>query len=193
MSEISRRLILAGGLATLAAPALALGGATLPAPELTEVIDPWAGRMLTMSERINVETAATRLLTRIGPNDWVDHGMMDNHYRIRMPAHRLFKSRTDQVLPFGVGMMTLLAEALAASKGVRIEIVSHCEIRDNTYGAFILTQRRSAALRAVLMSRGTDGARVKPTGLGDRFPIAQGHDDAAILRNRRVEFLIRPL
>lgn len=53
-----------------------------------------------------------------------------------------------------------------------------------------LSQRRADAVRAALLTRGVDGARISTSGLGKASPVASNDSAAGRQRNRRVEIVI---
>jgi len=53
-----------------------------------------------------------------------------------------------------------------------------------------LSQRRADAVRAALLTRGVEGARITTSGLGKASPVASNDSAAGRQRNRRVEIVI---
>lgn len=193
MAEMRRRALLAGLAALGALPAAA--AVTIVAEPPAESIapaDPWRGRELKSGERELVRQAGKAMAWAVN-DDRLDTGLMDNHYRIRMPAHLLFSPGKDALTHSGIDMLTGMASGLARHPKVRVEIVSHHHASAHSYNDFILTERRSEAIRGLFGSRGIEIGRLKATGLGSRFPLGSNHDEQGRTLNRRVEILIRPL
>jgi len=116
----------------------------------------------------------------------IENGLMDDHYRIRIPSRLLFvKPASDRLQKDGIHLLTTLAEGLKANRKWRMEIVAHCSPQSSEYKSTIATRRQAEMVLATLQSRRVDGHLMKATGLGDLFPIVNaGHG------NDRVEFLI---
>lgn len=182
----SRRIFLSAGLASIALPAFAN---TEPRHIDKSV---WLGRKLTSGEHINVQTAGAAIKSKLSGIDEIEFGMMDNHYRIRIPDHLLYEHDKDVMSKDGIRLATLMAEALVLADNVRVDLVTHHHSGEHSYATANMTKSRAATLRATLMSRQVRGDLLKATGLGDRFPIASNADFEGRARNRRVELLIRP-
>ena len=188
-SILSRRFLIAGAVASLAVPLVSSeAGAQAFAPAR----DPWKGREITNSERIRVTSQGdhvARLLTGI---DGIEYGMMDNHYRVRVPEGLLFVQGKDELSGQGVRLLTAMAPAFLKAKRTITEIVVHHGNLGNSYAAYVVSERRAEAVKAGLASRSVEPTRLKATGLGDRFPL---RDETYVLgmNTRRTEFLIRPL
>jgi OmpA-OmpF porin, OOP family len=81
-----------------------------------------------------------------------------------------------------------IAEALKARPDLRVEIQGHTDSRGNHDYNVGLSQRRAESVKAYLVSRGIDGARLTPRGYGPDRPIATNDTARGRANNRRVEF-----
>ena len=74
-----------------------------------------------------------------------------------------------------------------ATHGVIVE--GHCDERGSNEYNLALGERRSQSVRAAMISRGIDAARVQTRSYGEERPVAFGHDESAWRLNRRAEFV----
>lgn len=79
---------------------------------------------------------------------------------------------------------------LNANPNVRIRIAGHTDNRGSDEYNLALSQRRSAAAKRYLVSRGITDGRIDVVGFGEERPAAQGDGEDAWGRNRRDEFEI---
>jgi peptidoglycan-associated lipoprotein len=79
---------------------------------------------------------------------------------------------------------------LNANPGVRIRVAGHTDERGSDEYNLALGQRRAAAAKRYLVSRGVDAARIETVSYGEERPVTQGHDESAWSQNRRDEFEI---
>lgn len=152
-------------------------------------VDPWLGRKLKSSERFRLMGLGDNLDSKFSGSE-LETEMLDNHLRLRIPAADLFVAGKDELSPNGVAILTLVAESMQIRKSVRVEVVAHHDLMAPDYDAWIFTRRRAEAARGALMSRGVGATRIRPTGLGGKFPyLADGRNP----QNQRLELLFRPL
>ena len=184
-SAIARRALLLGlaGLCGLAGMAVAKG---------ESAGNPWAGRHLLAAERGALQLFGEGLRTNLAGHR-ITVSMMDNHLRLRVPADYLFETREAEVGRVGLALLTVLAEEVLRNGKVRAEVVAHHAAPDSSYRALIISRRRAEAVVANLVSRQVPSGRLKATGLGDRFPLADSGTRAGRVANSRIEILFRPL
>jgi outer membrane protein OmpA-like peptidoglycan-associated protein len=72
-------------------------------------------------------------------------------------------------------------------KSVRVEIAGHTDNVGNKNANKALSQKRADAVRAYLISKGIDGARIKAVGYGDANPVAPNTTSEGRQQNRRIE------
>ena len=71
-----------------------------------------------------------------------------------------------------------------------ILIEGHCDERGTAEYNRTLGERRALAAREALIARGADAARLQTISYGKDRPLELGHNDAAMSKNRRAEFVI---
>jgi OOP family OmpA-OmpF porin len=97
-----------------------------------------------------------------------------------------FPFDSDQILPGGLARLDEGAERLRVFPNVRIAVEGHTDSRGDTAYNLALSDRRAAAVRDYLVSRGVSGARIETVGLGESQPVASNDTDAGREQNRRV-------
>ena len=71
-----------------------------------------------------------------------------------------------------------------------LAIQGHTDGQGNKTHNLALSQRRAGAVRTALINRGVDMDRISAVGLGASQPVAQGTDEAALAKNRRIEIAV---
>lgn len=82
------------------------------------------------------------------------------------------------------------AAIMAANPGVRIRISGHADERGSDEYNMALSQRRAAAAKRYLESRGVTSDRIEIISLGEERPICESHEESCWAQNRRGEFEI---
>jgi peptidoglycan-associated lipoprotein len=80
------------------------------------------------------------------------------------------------------------AQILRDNPDVRIRIEGNADNRGSNEYNLALGQRRAAAARDYLVSRGIAASRIETVSLGEEKPAVQGEDESAWSKNRRDEF-----
>jgi len=90
------------------------------------------------------------------------------------------------------GKMNLdkLATVLINNPDTNINIYGHTDSRGTDEYNNSLSDRRAAAVKVYLASKGVGSARMMTMGVGEKEPIATNDTDAGRAQNRRVEFAI---
>lgn len=83
-----------------------------------------------------------------------------------------------------------LAEVLINNPDTNINIYGHTDSKGSDEYNLSLSDRRAAAVKAYLASKGIASSRMIPMGVGEKEPIASNDTDAGRAQNRRVEFAI---
>jgi len=80
-----------------------------------------------------------------------------------------------------------LVEYMLMKKSLKIEIAGHTDNVGNKEANQKLSEDRANAVRAYLVKKGVDAARVIAKGYGDTQPVAENTTDAGKQKNRRTE------
>lgn len=80
------------------------------------------------------------------------------------------------------------ADILRRHAQVRVRIEGHCDDRGTVEYNLALGDRRAAAVRDHLVSRGIARARLETVSFGEERPVETAANEAAWARNRRAEF-----
>ena len=82
------------------------------------------------------------------------------------------------------------ASILGANPNVKIQISGHADERGSDEYNLALGNRRAAAAKRYLESKGIDASRMDVVSYGEERPLNPGHDEAAYAQNRRDEFAV---
>ena len=99
-----------------------------------------------------------------------------------------FANNSDRILPPSFPVLDKAVAVLQEFPELRVEISGHSDnvgVREKNID---LSQRRAAAVRAYLVSKGVDESRLTSAGHGPDKPIADNKTAAGKAQNRRVEF-----
>jgi len=83
-----------------------------------------------------------------------------------------------------------LAEVLKNNPDTNINIYGHTDSKGTDQYNLSLSDRRAAAVKTYLVSKGIAASRMLTMGVGEKEPIATNDTDAGRAQNRRVEFAI---
>ena len=86
------------------------------------------------------------------------------------------------------GTLDRKAAILAANTNVRVRISGHADDRGSDEYNLALGNRRAAAAKRYLESKGIDSGRLEVVSYGEERPLNPGQDEAAFAQNRRDEF-----
>jgi len=134
----------------------------------------------------------------------------DSVEQARLAAETLARQAAEQnatlrdelaiIVHFDVARATLTPEAsealdrkvaiLNANPGVRLKITGACDDRGSDRYNQALGERRAAAVKAYLVGKGIDVARLDGVSTGESSPVDAGTGEAAWALNRRAEFAI---
>jgi outer membrane protein OmpA-like peptidoglycan-associated protein len=102
----------------------------------------------------------------------------------------LFDFDSDVVKGAAGANLSNLAESLATYPNTEVLIVGHTDATGTDSYNQSLSQRRSAAARAFLVSRGVTSDRIRTEGRGESEPVASNDTAEGQAQNRRVEVAI---
>jgi peptidoglycan-associated lipoprotein len=88
------------------------------------------------------------------------------------------------------GTLDRKAAILQANPNLRIRISGHADERGSDEYNLALANRRAAAAKRYLESKGIDGGRIEVVSYGEERPLNPGTDEIAFAQNRRDEFEI---
>lgn len=92
--------------------------------------------------------------------------------------------------PESQAALTATAYWLKSNPDVNLLIEGHCDERGTEQYNLALGDRRANAARDFLTTLGIDAGRIRTVSYGEEQPFAEGHDEAAWARNRRVHLVL---
>ena len=98
-----------------------------------------------------------------------------------------FDFDSDAIRPDAAAILNQHAQFLAQNTGARVLIAGHTDDRGSREYNMSLGERRAAAVRNYLGSRGATAASVELISYGEEQPVALGQNEAAWAQNRRAE------
>jgi outer membrane protein OmpA-like peptidoglycan-associated protein len=115
----------------------------------------------------------------------------DRGFIVTLPG--LFFDTGKAVLKPGArNTLSKIAEQLRMNPDARIEIEGHTDSVGSDAMNQALSEKRAAAVRDYLSSRGLPSTRITMAGLGEGSPVASNDTAAGRQQNRRVELVISP-
>ena len=109
---------------------------------------------------------------------------------VQMKNDILFDTGKDQVKPEGVAELEKMGDILAKYSDDRVQIGGHTDSQGDAKLNQALSERRAAAVKTVLVSRGVQEQQVIVTGYGETKPVADNSTADGRAKNRRVELHI---
>ena len=151
--------------------------------ELTKARDELARRDTASRERIEI---MQQELSKLAKTRTSDRGFI-----VTLPG--LFFDTGKSVLKPGArNTLSKIAEQLRMNPDARIEIEGHTDSVGSDAMNQALSEKRAAAVRDYLASRGLPATRITMAGLGETSPVASNDTAAGRQQNRRVELVISP-
>jgi peptidoglycan-associated lipoprotein len=100
-----------------------------------------------------------------------------------------FDFDSSDIRPEYASLIAAQARRLVASPGLRVRLEGHTDERGSREYNVALGERRAQAVRRALLLQGVADAQVVTISYGEERPAAEGGDEAAYQKNRRVEFV----
>jgi outer membrane protein OmpA-like peptidoglycan-associated protein len=110
--------------------------------------------------------------------------------RIEIKQQVFFASAKYRVLPRSFALLDQVAQVLKDNPAMRISIEGHTDNVGGRQANVKLSQRRAEAVKAYLVRKGIDPARLEAKGFGPTKPIASNKTAKGKAKNRRTEFRI---
>ena len=111
--------------------------------------------------------------------------------KIEFDGKVYFETDRDEVKPASFDLLNEIAEVMNKHPELlKIEVQGHSDSRGESEYNRDLSDRRAAAVRSYLISRGVGGDRLMSRGYGESNPVINEENEAAWSQNRRVEFVI---
>lgn len=114
----------------------------------------------------------------------------ENGLLVQMKNDILFDTNSDGVKPEGIADLTKMGDILAKYSDDRVRIEGHTDASGDAGYNQQLSERRAAAVKAVLVSRGVQEGQIIVLGLGETRPVADNSTAEGRAKNRRVELHI---
>ncbi len=101
-----------------------------------------------------------------------------------------FRTGSARLSPEGEQVLAAIARELQASPALEISIEGHTDSTGDAASNLSLSRRRAQAVRAFLVGRNVEEARMQTEGFGESRPIADNTSSAGRQANRRIEFRV---
>jgi outer membrane protein OmpA-like peptidoglycan-associated protein len=151
--------------------------------ELARARDELARRDTVSRERIE---SMQQELSKLAQTRTSDRGFI-----VTLPG-LFFDSGKSVLKPGARNTLAKIADQLRMNPDARIEIEGHTDSVGTDALNQKLSEKRAAAVRDYLASRGIPGTRITMAGLGEGSPVASNDTAAGRQQNRRVELVISP-
>ncbi len=100
-----------------------------------------------------------------------------------------FEFDRSDVRPEFAALISAHAKHLAGAAATRIRVEGHTDERGSREYNIALGERRSQAVRRALMLQGAGDSQLTTVSYGEERPAAEGSEEAAYEKNRRVELV----
>ncbi|MBU8884020.1 OmpA family protein [Kaistella sp. DKR-2] len=97
---------------------------------------------------------------------------------------------SSNLTPAAMANLDKLADVLKNNLDTNINIYGHTDSKGTDAYNLSLSDRRAAAVKSYLVSKGVSASRMMTMGMGEKEPVASNDTDAGRAQNRRVEFAI---
>lgn len=100
-----------------------------------------------------------------------------------------FDYDSSEIRPEYAELVAAQARRLVASPGTRVRLEGHTDERGAREYNIALGERRAQAVRRALLLQGVAESQIVTVSYGEERPAAEGAEEAAYAKNRRVEFV----
>jgi peptidoglycan-associated lipoprotein len=97
-----------------------------------------------------------------------------------------------EIRPEYADIVKLSAQTLTARPGLKMKLEGNTDERGTREYNIGLGERRAQAVRRALMLQGVAETQITTVSFGAERPAAEGDDEAAWAKNRRVELVYQP-
>lgn len=123
-----------------------------------------------------------------GSSEVVDTSAQSSLQDMAMQATTVyFDFDKSNVRPDAVDTLRAHAAYLSANPGVSVRLEGHCDERGTREYNLALGERRGNSVANFLTANGASTSQIEVISYGEERPVAEGHNEAAWARNRRVE------
>ena len=100
-----------------------------------------------------------------------------------------FDYDSQQLNPAEMGKIEMVVSYLQQNPTHGVIVEGNCDERGSNEYNLALGERRALAVRAAMIARGIDGARIHTRSYGEERPVAFEHDESSWRLNRRADFI----
>jgi peptidoglycan-associated lipoprotein len=100
-----------------------------------------------------------------------------------------FEFDRSEIQPAFVSQLEAHARFLVMNPTVKVRLEGHCDERGTREYNIGLGDRRAQAVRRLMMFQGVAASQIVTVSYGEERPAADGHDEGAWSKNRRVELV----
>jgi peptidoglycan-associated lipoprotein len=110
--------------------------------------------------------------------------------RAALTAEVYFDFDQDALTSDGTTRLEAKVPVMQANRDVRIRVEGHTDERGSDEYNLALGQRRAAAAKRYLISRGIEDARIETVSYGEERAVCGEHEESCWGKNRRDEFVV---
>ena len=110
--------------------------------------------------------------------------------RAALTSEVFFDYDRDALTSDGTARLEAKVPVLQANRDVRIRVEGNTDERGSDEYNLALGQRRAAAAKRFLVSRGVDEARIETISYGEERAACSEHEESCWSKNRRDEFVV---
>ena len=104
--------------------------------------------------------------------------------------HIEFETGSANIRPASYKMLDEIFESAVVAEGLKLGVYGHTDNNGSDAVNVPLSEKRAAAVKEYLVSKGLKGGRIETQGLGSSKPLADNSTEAGRSRNRRVEIVL---